>query len=220
MKLLIFPGGGNPSHREYKDAYDLLAENAPRYGYDEVDISLRWPGQFTENERADDALTFDGAVDAASSYLSQHEQEKERFDIVSRSFGTLVAARSAIGDQPAKLRKLIFWGVPPYWLFWRRWKRDLEANRKMGLRKGIRIEESFFSSLVPFEETIPELPYPAVVATGTNDEVAQPAFLKYLASLVSEEQDIDFRVVDDAPHVVDSDSPADVRKGYLEALFT
>lgn len=220
MKLLIFSGGGNPSHREYKDAYDLLIENAPRYGYDEVDVSLRWPGQFSEDERAEDALTFDGAVDAASNYLSKHEQEEESYDIVSRSFGTLVAARSASDNQPAKLRKLIFWGVPPYWLFWRRWKRDLEANRELGFKKGIRIEESFFSSLVPFEEMVTELSYPAVFATGTNDEVAQPAFLRYLESLVSKEQDVDFRVVDDAPHVVDSDSTADVRKSYLEALFT
>lgn len=38
MKLLLFSVGENPSSREHKDAYGFLTENAPRNGYDEIDV--------------------------------------------------------------------------------------------------------------------------------------------------------------------------------------
>ncbi|MFB6198400.1 MAG: alpha/beta fold hydrolase, partial [Halobacteriaceae archaeon] len=212
MKLLVFPGGGNPSHQKYQSAYRLFKNEAPRYGYDEIDVSLRWPGHFTADVNHGEELTFDAGVSTALDYLREHEQQDERFDIVARSFGTLVSAQCAVDIRFEKLRKLILWGAPPFWLFWEMWVRDLDRSRKEGLAKGIQIGESFFSTLVPFEELIQELSYPVLVAGGSEDDFSPPAFRKYLKSLVSEKQNVVFDNVDGASHVVDGDSRPSVKE--------
>jgi pimeloyl-ACP methyl ester carboxylesterase len=220
VKLLIFPGGGNPSHQKYKGAYDLLKGSAPQYGYDEVDISVRWPGHHKKDERPIESLTFGGAVNVATAYLEQHEQQEEYFDVLARSFGTLVATKCVIDNQPTKLRKIILWGVPPYWLSWKVWKQDLDENKRRALSKGLHIEDSFFSTLIPFEAMLPQLSYPTIIAGGRKDKRSPPSFLKYLKSLVSEHQDVSFPpVVDGASHVVDNDSPSGVKEEYMETLL-
>jgi len=43
--LVVFPGGGSPYDKRYEQVCKLIELGARQLGYDEVDISISWPGQ-------------------------------------------------------------------------------------------------------------------------------------------------------------------------------
>jgi len=220
MDLVILPGGGNPSHPSYQGVYELLRSKAALHGYDSVDITARWRGHFKEGQSYETGVTLDGAVEAASEFLDEHEQVSGDYAVLGRSFGTLVAAQCALSMRLESLQRLIFWGPPPYWILWRMWKRDLDESQKEGHKKGVHFDESFFPSLVPFETMLPQLNKPAVVATGGDDDISSPTFLEYLESTVPEQSNVVFRVVEGVPHAVDAERPESAKRRYAEALFS
>lgn len=221
MKLVIFPGGGSPGNPKYASAYGLLQQAALKHGYDSVDAPLLWPGH--ENQGV---LTLDGALDRAFQKVAELDKDSQQYDFLARSFGCYVAVKVALERCPTRLRKVILWGPPPYWLMWEMWHRDLDANRLIAAEKGLAVDQTLFPSLDPLECMLPLMRHETVVATGEQDPYVSPACLRYLQSVVQERrstkfsQSIKFReAVPGAVHEVTQDAPEPVIRAYLTALF-
>lgn len=220
MKLVIFPGGGSPGNAKYASVYRLLEQEARNYGYDSIDCSLQWPGH--ENQGV---LTLEGALQLAHNKLDELEAGPDKYDILARSFGCYVALKIAL-EKPKKLRKIMLWGPPPYWLMWDMWCRDIEKQKGKAAEKGLSVDEKLFPSVVPIEWMLPQISYETIVATGSQDPYVSYAYLRYLESLVQERksdkncQSIKFKdAVPGAVHEVTEDSPKPVIDAYLKALF-
>lgn len=220
MRLLVFVGAGNPTHSLYNRVYSLLENKAPRYGYTAVDWSIRWPGQGPDPSRSGDNLNLTDAIAVGAKRMQHYENLGDDYHILARSFGALVAAGCAVSFQPAKLKKLILWGPPVYWLMWQKFVRDFEGSRIYNLTKGVCLDEHYFSSLIPFESMLNDLKCPTIIATGSRDSYCSAEYLQYLQSLVKTNKNLIFRIVDDAPHEVTEDLPQSIISDYLTTLFS
>ena len=220
MRLLIFVGAGSPELSQYRDVYELLQLAAPRYGYTDVDWSLRWEGQGLQPQLCSEPLQLSTAVDKGVRKIVEFERLGTEYDIVGRSFGALVAAACVVPRWPKNLRKLILWGPPVYWKMYDKFVRDFEESRKYNLTKGVRIESNYFSSLVPLESLVNELSGPVRLATGSRDTYCSPEFLTYVLSLrENASEQLTVRVANDASYEVTPQSPPYVVSSYLDALF-
>lgn len=220
MKILIFPGGGNPDSALYAKVYGLIVEQAGRFGYSRVDTSVRWPGHVLVPHDDSEKLTFQGALTTAAAKLAEYEQAAEPYDILSRSFGTYVALKATLG--PLKhLRRVVLWGSPPFWHVWQLFVRDLDETKLVAEAKGLLVDERFFPSLEPVESLLQHTPRKVVVATGADDKYSTPAFHSYLMQLAGGFHcDLNFRPpVKGAPHEVTGDLPPEVVEDYLNSML-
>ena len=219
MKLLIFPGGGNPDTTLYAKVYGLLTDHAHDYGYSGVDVSVRWPGHTREADSGE-ALTLRGAYESAQRVLHTYEEEGKPYDILARSFGTYVALKVAARTDVSHLRRVLLWGSPPYWQVWELFTRDLNDTQAIARSKGLLVDDSFFPSLEPIESLLKAAHHTVVVATGADDKYSTPEFHTYLMSCAKGQHNVWFRpVIAGAPHEVTADLPTDVVSNYLTTLL-
>jgi hypothetical protein len=227
MKLLIFPGGGNPDTKLHREVFDLIGKNAARFGYSEMDDTLRWPGQRLGSGPADQVLTFDSSLEEANAKLAEHEECYERdgiqYDVLARSYGTYVALKSTMVGEFKGLRRIVLWGAPSFWVMWKLFVRELDEGRARRAEKGLHLERSFFPSLEPIEWLLQETPRTVVVTSGSEDVYSPPAFQAYLMQLaLSSNGDVRFRpIVQGAPHEtrqVEGLKP-DVIEAYLNCVL-
>lgn len=219
MKLVVIPGTGCPDNEKYASVYRFLEHAASDYGYNSADITLRWPGH---NHHG--ILTLDEAQEVAWEKIEELEAGTEEYDFLARSFGCYVALKIAKEKQPNRLRKIILWGPPPYWLMWEMFCRDIEENSRIARGKGTSVDDTLFSTLVPLESMLAEIRYETIVATGNQDPYVPPAHLHYLESIVQKRSDhpqcIRFKgAVPGAVHEVTEDASDLVKQAYLKALF-
>ncbi len=229
MKLLVFSGAGSPHDKRYKNVYDLISTEAKkRFGYSQVDM-LGWPGQVGFNGRPgrdclehEKRLTLDGALEVATQKVAAWEQAGDDYHILCRSFGTWVGLKLAVDIRPKYLKKMILWGVPPYWVAWKYGVRDLDAFKQTSAEKGVYIDQTFFASLQPAEALFELVKVPTIIASGEEDIYCPPAFLAYLKEMFSSNRCLSFRdCVKKAPHeVVRGEVEETVVSEYLEVLFT
>ena len=217
-KLVVFPGGGSPDNSLYSEVYNLISIEAPKYGYTEVDKSLKWPGHISDNGESSGVLTFDGAVKLAKSKLVEMENRKDRYTLLGRSFGTYVACYCAITLDLKGLEKIILWGPPPYWILWEKFQKNLARDTDKYIRKGLQIDETFLKSVIPIETLLPYVKCPTILAMGTEDKYCDADFQEYLRKLSAGNKNIDYRLVNGAIHEITYNSP--VWKEYVEKLFT
>ena len=220
LNLIIFPGGGSPNNKLYKNVYALLSTSAKNYGYKKVDTSVIYPGHIDSAGHVNAKLTLDGAIEVAYLKVKEYDEKGLKYDILGRSFGTIVAVKIATDKKLNHLRKIILWGPPPYWLIWQMFSRDLKENIKIAKTKGLHIDKKFFLSAKPIESMLQSLEYPTVIATGTKDPYSKPFYINYLWNCVAHKTNFHFRVIEDAPHEVTKEkcSP-EVVTAYLECLF-
>lgn len=222
MKLLVFKGVSNSDDPKYESVYRLIETRAKKYGYTDVDTSLRWPG----HSPGGDVVTLDGAVRVAYGKLEKLEASRDEYAILARSFGCYVALKLACDKKPKWLRKIILWGPPPYWLMWKMWCQDIKTWKSKVAEQQTFVDDMLFPSLEPLECILPEMRYETVVAVGDQDPYVSHAYLCYLESLVQERRSKDYcqsiRFKDAVPgavHSVTEDSPKPVIEAYLKALF-
>lgn len=221
MNLVILPGAGSPSNPIYAGVYQLLKDAAKDHGYDRIDSPLLWPGHDNRG-----VLTLSGALEAANQKVNELDQDGQQYDLLARSFGCYVALKVSLDLQPKGLRKIILWGLPPYWLMWEMWQRDLESNRTKASEKGVAINHTLFPSLEPLECMLPKVQHETVVVAGELDPYVPPAYLHYLESAVRERraselpQSIHFKApVPGAVHEITPAAAEPVISAYLTALF-
>ena len=221
MKLVLFPGGGNPDTDLYSKVYGLLVKRAPAFGYSAVDTSVRWPGHVILPGEGDDVLTFQGALAVAKTTLAGHEGVGEPYDILARSFGTYIALKATMETTLQHLRRVILWGAPPFWHMWQMFVRDLEETKDTARAKGILVDKSLFPSLHAIESLLQETPRKVIVVTGTDDKFSTPAFHSYLMQITAgARRDIVFRPpVKGAPHEVTAELSREVVDNYLDQVL-
>jgi len=220
MNIIIFPGGGSPYNQKYKEVYAILEKEASAYGYKNI-VTLMYPGHIDENGKVEGKLNLDSSIEIAISKIQEYDSRGIQYDFLGRSYGTIVAVKTAISIKPRRLRKIILWGPPPYWIMWKLFVRDLKETIKTAEAKGLSVDETFFSSLVPLEPMLEVLERPTVIATGTKDIYSQPAFIGYLKSSLSDKNNFFFKEVDGAPHEVTyNNCSKEVVTDYLNKLFT
>lgn len=217
--LIVFPSAGNPSQQLYAKVYSLIKRGALEYGYKSVDVTIRWPGHGEREFDVSASLNFRSAVGAAESHLREYESAKTPYDILGRSFGTYVALKIACSLRPEYLRRLILWGVPPFWRMWELYVRDLDSTREVGMSKGVRVGDDLFPSLEPAESLVGGVACPVIIASGTKDVYSTPADVSYLRALTHGKHVLIRPPVHDAPHEVTSEHPADLVREYSRALF-
>jgi hypothetical protein len=221
MKLLIFPGAGNPDSGRYSMVYSLLAERASDFGYTAVDTSLRWPGQFREKDVKEVVLTPQGAVEVAQSKLAEYEIASEPYDILARSFGAHIALKSTLNITATHLRRIVLWGSLPYWLMWEAYVHDLENTKDMALAKGVQVDRNLFHSLEPIEWLLQQTKRKVIIAAGTEDPYSTPAFHSYLSQIfIGEHKNILFKPpVRGASHEVTADLSSEIVQDYLKCVL-
>ena len=221
MKLVVFPGCGSPDTELYAKVYRLLATRAESYGYSDVDVSIRWPGQMRVGGGDGSALTPSAAVETAAGHLAEYERDGSPYDILARSFGAYVALKVTMSEGCSRLRRVILWGSPPFWRMWEFFVRDLAATKTIALAKGLSVDSQFFSSLEPIESLLRQTPRSVVVATGTEDTYSTPEFQDYLRGIVGDSNPrVIFRKpVEGAPHEVTEDHPPAVVGAFLAAVL-
>lgn len=215
--LLIFPGGGSPENPLYRKVYHLLQTEAKNVGYEGVSV-LSWPGHSDRENEFSSELSFGGAMGVALARIREQEESLHSFDILARSFGTMVALTCAKESVPHCLGKLILWGPPPFWLMWELFEKGFQANASKNLSKGLRIAPEFFSGLRPVEYLLKDIKVETTVATGQLDPYSTPAFHDYLKAMYGTRADIRFPdPVVGCEHEVTADNPH--RKEYIDVLF-
>lgn len=220
MKLLIFPGAGDPHAAEYSKVYQLLRAQAGSFGYSEVDTSIRWPGQFLSKPDSTEALNLKSAVAVAKRKLGECEASAQGYDILARSFGTVVALSASFDGSYPNLRRIVLWGTCPYWKAWEMFVDDFDSTRQVSQQKGVRIEAGFFSSCEPIETLLLKTPRQVVVTVGGNDKYSSREFHSYLLALLMEHSNVTFRhPVEGAPHEVTGDLPAEVVQQFCRTVL-
>jgi alpha-beta hydrolase superfamily lysophospholipase len=214
--LLIFPGGGSPESLLYRKVYELLKIEARANGYETISL-LCWPGHSYKGGCFDSELTMEGALRVATKRILEQEKLGREYHLLGRSFGTIIAVASIQDIETPNLKKLILWGPPPFWLLWKLFVKDLEKYREVALDKGLNISKNFFSSVIPFETLVENIEVDTIVATGTGDPYSTPAFLNYLKAICSNNQQIQFKLVENCKHEVTEDDSN--WKEYVEALL-
>ncbi len=215
--LLIFPGGGSPENSLYRKVYDLLQAEAKNVGYEDISV-LSWPGHSDDKNEFSSDLSMRGAMEIALASIEEQEESSRSFDILARSFGTVVALSCARAKPPRGLGRLILWGPPPFWLMWELFGNDPHANGSKYLNKGLRVSREFFSGLSPVEFLLRNITVETTVATGELDPYCTPEFHSYLKAMHGTQERIRFpEPVVGCGHEVTADNPH--RKEYIDALF-
>jgi hypothetical protein len=218
--LIVFPGAGNPSAPLYKDVYKLIERGAIDYGYDHVDLSVRYPGQFDdEHNEMQSSLSFISATEVAIEHLRQYEKARNPFDILGRSFGTFVALKSAEILRPEFLERMILWGAPAYWRLWSAFVQDFAETQRISKDKKVLIEENFFVSIQPIESLLPDTAYSCKMVSGSLDKNTTAEDMNYYRQLANENVRFS-EIVKNAKHEVTNNDSPDVIAQYLKVLFT
>lgn len=221
-KLVIFPGAGSPDAREYRKAYAVFTQYGERYGINEIDTTIRWPGQTLNYAILSETLTFSTSLVLARRRIEELEKGTS-YVILGRSYGTMVALRAVLDCKPQKMQSMILWGPPPLWRLWEGFVRDWHTEQQAALRRGTRLADDFFSQLQPIESLCchaASANIPIVIATGEVDQYSPPTFLDYLESLTRHCDCIKVkRPVKGAGHTITTDSPREVIEDYMSALF-
>lgn len=222
MNLIIFPGGGSPDDSRYHSVYELIVRRTKDYGYTKVDTSLRYPGHaLTNGKDPGTRTTLNGALESAHHKVQEYENKGMEYHILGRSLGTIVAATLCSKTPLNGLRKLILWGIPPYWLSYKYCVIELDSFAELARTKGWFIDETYFPSLLPVEMLLRDIQHPTIIATGEKDKYSPPAFFEYLKWCGQGNDKLEFRgPVKGAPHeVITDEQPENLVMAYLETLF-
>ena len=221
MNLLLLPGAGNPEAVPlYSDVYDLLRNEAERWGFGIFVDSVRWPGQCDPASRGTTpCLTVASAIEVAVDAVEA--MPPGPFCILARSFGCTVALKAMEHERRSRTpERLILWGPPAFWRLWELFGRDIGPSQAKAQSKGVRIDASYWASLEPTESLLRRVRVPTIVAAGTDDVLCDSAFRNYLEELCLGNPAVVVRpVVSGGVHEVTAASGSAVVAAYSEALF-
>jgi len=215
MNVLILPGLSSPNCSEYRAVYRPLLAEADRRFPDGHSVALSLPGQLTQEATIDGEFLIPRAVEYVKSYLNGYPRDE--WALIARSSGCSVAARLLADWQQAPVKKAVFWGPPPFWLFWHMFVRHAEENFVKAEMTGVEITPSIAASAVPFESLVPEIRCPLLVCTGSEDEFCPPSYLSYLETVWAKKDTLSFAIVEQCPHTVSEAHPS--LSNYIDTIF-
>lgn len=214
--LLVFPGVGSPEQSKYAEVCKLMTEGAKNRGFDEIEV-LYWPGQKAMHRGE---LSLNYAAEIARQKLIDWDKSNREYFIHARSFGTLVACTLLNEIRDLRLKRLILWGPPPFFILWDVFRRDFPHARLTAQEKGTWLSETFFESLIPIEVLLKMIQYKVIIATGQRDKYCCPSFLDYLRDITSTNMNLKFeKAVDGTEHEVTHADKEEVQAAYLQVIF-
>ena len=170
MKLLILPGASDPTDEENKLAYDLLVDEAKKRKFDDC-IVLNYYGHYSFDEYS--FLNIGLTSKLIEEKIKDFEIKEEPYIIFCRCFGCMpfIEFLKSTDLNLQFLKKIIFWGVQPYFVLFKILKSEYEEN--VFISKKVRINKELFKEIVPFELSINDIPidinYKIFVTSGVLD---------------------------------------------------
>lgn len=220
MQLIVFPGAGNPEHPRYTKVYALIEDLAKRNGFNSVDMSARWPGQFRPPDAAYRVLNLPTAADEAARILKRYEEAGHRYVVLGRSFGTFVALRALENVKVGQLEKVVLWGPPPMWVNWDCFVRRITEFQAKSIERWVNLDPNYYAVIEPIEHLLRSVRVPTRVASGELDSFCSPADLNYFRDITRANRCVHVVcTVEGAEHEVTGDAPGAVVTAYEKALF-
>jgi len=210
--LYILSGAGDPANDLYREVYNLIGSHAKALGYTEV-ITQGWPGQGSFPDSA--VLNQRDSVDLAIELLALAERKEEKYDVICRSFGTMVFLDACRRVRLKGVGFVSLWGIPAYDELHRLFVDELDETIRTSKDKGVSVDHTLFPSLLPAPTLLKRFDqaFPLNVLWGSKDKYCSRTYFQYLRE-ANNAPNIQFRILEGLVHEVVRDEA-----GYLEALF-
>lgn len=175
MKLLIIPGLSSPYCEKQKRVYFPLLEEAKKR-LPEIETKLvLLPGQNDERGIAEGEFLIPDACERIRSVLDSGES----YYLLARSSGCTVVAELLATWKDAPVKKVVFWGPPPFWLY-----HDMFASGEgpffdKARETGVRITKKILVNCTPWESNIAKFSQRLLLATGEEDNFCPPSYIDY-----------------------------------------
>lgn len=214
--LLIFPGLSSPNCEKYIPVYQLIRDGAEKYMPNTMTDILCWPGQTNKDNQIKGEFSILNAVEYAREYLSQLAD----YDcmLIARSSGCNIATHLLSNNPPPNINKVVFWGPPPFWLYYDMFVINKKKNLQKAIETGLKVIDNVAPTAIPFEALFQKITCDLLIATGTLDIYCPPTYLSYLQSITTEKKNLDFAVLNDCPHAVTPECAK--ANEFIETIFT
>lgn len=216
MKLLIFPGAGDPDYENYRFVYDLLKGEALKLDFSEV-IVVKYPGHNSYKIKSE--LKISSTIKVMIKHIQSFEKSNEEFIIICRSYGCspFMDVIKILNGKIPFLKKAILWGATSFHLWHKLSFVDIEKSIKKGKKKGVNIAKDFFKELYSIENSINEVDninFPVYFCSGDKDSYYPIQFHNYLKS-ICKNPNIHFpALIKDEGHEITNPNPE-----YLKLIF-
>lgn len=185
MKLIIFPGAGDPKDECYDIVYNVIKNEALKRNFSEVLIA-KYPGHYSFNTNS--KLSISSTIKIMLKQINSIEETNEDYIVMCRSFGctAFLDTLKILNGKTKFLRKVILWGATSFHTMYILGFRDIEKTIKKGKSKGVKITKDFFKEFYPIENSINEIGdvnFPIYFCSGENDSFYPIEFHKYLRSI-------------------------------------
>ncbi len=193
MKLIIFPGAGDPQNKEYRMIYNIILDEALKRKFSEI-IVVKYPGHFSFDKNSE--LTVSSTVEIMLNQIHSIEKTKEDYIIMCRSYAcsAFMDTLKLLNSKTKFLKKVILWGASSYHTWHLLGVVFNETSIKKGKNKGVNIAKDLFKDLYPIENSINEIEnikFPIYFCSGDKDPFYPVGFHNYL-SLLSKNPNIHF----------------------------
>lgn len=216
MSMLILPGASGPFSAAYKPVYEPLIREAERRFPGTKIKCLSFPGQEDANGERNGELLIPDAATFAERYI--RDQADPISTIIARSTGCSVAAMMMANWSDCPIRKAVFLGPPPFWIYWHLFIRHKAQSTARADSTGTTVTERLAQCATPYESLLPSATNCRfLMCTGTQDEYCPPPYFDYLRMLWASNSNIDFAVVQNCPHTVTASHPN--WSDYVETIF-
>lgn len=216
MKLIIFPGAGDPEDECYRMVYDVIKNEALKRNFSEV-IIAKYPRHHSCSTNS--KLTISSTVEVMLNQVNSIEKTNEEYIIICRSYGcsAFMSSLKLLNGKTNFLRKVIMWGATSYHTWHILGLRDIEKSIKRGKDKGVNIAKDFFKELYPIENSINEIDniiFPIYFCSGDKDSFYTIEFHNYLRS-ICKNPNIHF------PHLIENEEHEirNPKQEYFDLIF-
>jgi len=215
MKVLIIPGLSSPNCEKYVTVYNPLKEETTgRIPNSTADILLL-PGQ----EDREGAIKGEFSIPDASSVVRGviEQCDDTQIALICRSTGCNVAAHLLAEWPDSPVQQAVFWGPPPFWLYYDMFVRNADTHYANAKDTGVRITEAIAQSATPFESLLKEVTCPIHICAGDEDPYCPPTYLAYLDAIFAKQSNIQVTLVPGCEHSVrPGDASYDL---YVDTVF-
>jgi len=215
MKITIIPGLSSPNCDQYKAVYGpLLQEVVRRFPQANSEVVLL-PGQLDASGCTEGEFLIPEAASRLRSVL-ETERSTEYF-LIARSSGCNVVAELMSTWKDAPVKRIVFWGPPPYWLYFDMFAAGSGDYYEEALKTGVHLTTKIVQTSTPWESRLPSISCPVLLATGSQDTFCRPEYLDYIKASVPKQANFDFLTVRNCPHSVTPELPC--WSDYCEAIL-
>jgi len=208
MKIIIVPGLSSPYCDQQKPVYGpLLNETSRLFPQARAEVILL-PGQSDARGHTEGEFLIPEATGQLRSVI-ESEKTEEHF-LIARSSGCTVVAELLATWKDAPVKKVVFWGPPPFLLYYDMFASGEGPFYEKAHKTGVQITKRILINCTPWESNIAKFSQRLLIATGSKDMFSPPSYLDYvftLESLAHRIPTVEHNTVENCPHGVTPDMP-------------